>query len=415
MQKIDSINQLNWQDYIQENNLVVWGQAQSEPLTLTRHLMQNRHRLKPFKVFLGISNYGTCQTEHTDKIQFQSYCGAGTNRLLAKEKKLDIIPNHYSNFPQNIRADVVLIQISKPNALGQFSFALGQDYTADLIKNARVVIAEVNHQLPWVYSDLLLNYSDIDVMIETNREFEIEDNFKISEINQSIALKVAGIIPNDSTLQIGIGSLPEAVLSALEHHKNLGIHSGIISDGVAKLMQSGVINNSKKKIDTGYTVTGLINGSLDLHHFVDQNPLVQLRSTSYTHQANVLSVIDNLVAVNSAIEVDLTGQVNAEVANGNYVGGVGGALDFIRAANQSKFGFSIIALPSSGKNFSRIVSKLNGPVSTPRSDAAFFVTEYGVADLRGLSIAERAKKMIEIAHPDYREHLIADAKKNSII
>ena len=204
-------------------------------------------------------------------------------------------------------------------------------------------------------------------------------------------------------------------MGALEHHKNLGIHSGIISDGIAKLMQHGVINNLKKKIDTGYTVTGLINGSSDLHHFVDQNPMIQLRSTSYTHQANVLSEIDNLVTVNSAIEVDLTGQINAEVANGIYVGAVGGAIDFIRAANQSKYGYSIIALPASGKNFSRIVSKLNGPVSTPRSDAAIFVTEYGCADLRGLSIAERANKMIEIAHPDYREQLIADAKKNSII
>lgn len=415
MHSINDVSQLNWQNYIQENDLVVWGQAQTEPLTLTRHLMQQRHSLKPFQVFLGISNYATCQVEHADQIQFLSYCGAGSNRLLAKSQKLNIIPSHYSNFPVQLKADIVLIQVSKPNALGQFSFGLGQDYPADLIKNARIVIAEVNYKLPWVYSDYFLTKNDFDVMIETDREINDKENLDTSEINQNIALKVATLIPNGSTLQIGIGNLPEAVLSALKHHQNLGIHSGIISDGVARLMQSGVINNLHKKIDTGYTVTGLINGSPDLHQFVDQNPTIQLRSTSYTHQAQVLSQIDNLVAVNSAIEIDLTGQVNAEIAAGTYVGAVGGAIDFIRAANQSKLGCSIIALPSSGKNFSRIVSKLNGPVSTPRSDAGIFVTEYGVADLRGLTIPERARKMIEIAHPDFRAQLTAEAQYISII
>lgn len=415
MHSINDVSQLNWQDYIQENDLVVWGQAQAEPLTLTRHLMQQRHCLKPFKVFLGISNYATCQVEHTDHIQFLSYCGAGSNRLLAKAKKLDIIPSHYSSFPQNIHANVLLIQVSKPNELGQFSFGLGQDYPADLIKNARLVIAEVNHALPWVYSDYLPTKNDFDVVLDTYRVIHDEEKLETSEINQNIAQRIATLIPNGSTLQIGIGNLPEAVLTALKHHQNLGIHSGIISDGVAKLMQSGVINNLHKKIDTGYTVTGLINGSPDLHQFVDQNPTIQLRSTSYTHQAHTLSKIDNLIAVNSAIEVDLTGQINAEIVNGTYVGAIGGAIDFIRAANQSKLGCSIITLPSSGKSFSRVVSKLNGPVSTPRSDAGIFVTEYGVADLRGLTISERVRKMIHIAHPDFRAQLTAEAQQISII
>lgn len=414
MQRINALSQLNWQEIIQENDLVIWGQAQAEPLTLTRHLMQQRHLLKPFKIFLGISNYGTCQIEHTDKIQFQSYCGAGSNRFLAKENKLNIIPTHYSHLTKVLNPDVVIVQVSAPNKLGQYSLGLGQDYIYDFIHKAKVVIAEINTSLPWTFSEHYLTDADFDVTLKTSRTIDFEP-VPYSSINQKIAQYVAELIPNGATLQIGIGSLPETILSALQSHKDLGIHSGIISDGVAKLMKTGVITNSQKKVDTGYTVTGLINGSNELHQFVDHNPQIQLRPASYTHNPFVLSLIDNLVSINSAIEVDLTGQVNSEVAGGTYVGAVGGAIDFIRAANQSKFGYSIIALPSAGKNFSRIVSNLNGPVSTPRSDAAIFVTEYGVADLRGLTIAERAQMMIQIAHPDFRAQLTEEAKKISII
>lgn len=415
MQRIHDLSQLDWGQYIRENDLVLWGQAQAEPLTLTRHLMQNSEKIKKFRVFLGISNFATCTPEHSDYIDFSSYCGAGSNRLLAKSRQLEIIPSHYSTLCKILHPDVVIIQLSAPNEQGQYSFALGQDYPADLIRHARTVIAEVNINLPWTYSSHYLTEQDLDVIYESNHKFEIEKIAEPNSISTQIATHVASLIPNGATLQIGIGSLPETVLNALSHHQNLGVHSGIISDGIARLMQLGVINNSKKAIDTGTTITGLINGSDQLHHFVHLNPNIQLRASSYTHNPQILSKLDNLVTVNSAIEVDLTGQVNAEIANGTYVGAVGGALDFIRAANQSTHGCSIIALPSAGKNFTRIVSQLNGPVSTPRSDAGIFVTEYGIADLRGLSLSARAKKMITIAHPDFREQLTAEAQTLSII
>lgn len=415
MQRIYDLSQLDWGQYIQENDLVLWGQAQAEPLTLTRHLMQNRGKIKNFQVFLGISNFSTCTVEHSDYIKFSSYCGAGSNRLLAKSKQLEINPSHYSTFCKILHPDVVIIQLSAPNEQGQYSFALGQDYPADLVHKARTVIAEVNTDLPWTYASHYLTDKDLDIVYEINRKFENEITVEPNSINTQIAAHVASLIPNGATLQLGIGTLPETVLSALSQHQNLGVHSGIIGDGVAKLMKLGVINNSKKAIDTGITITGLINGSEQLHDFVHLNPKVQLRASSYTHHPKTLSQLDNLVAVNSAIEVDLTGQVNAEIANGTYVGAVGGALDFIRAANQSTHGCSIIALPSAGKSFTRIVSKLSGPVSTPRSDAGIFVTEYGIADLRGLNLSARAKKMISIAHPDFREQLTAEAKTLSII
>ncbi|WP_312159011.1 acetyl-CoA hydrolase/transferase C-terminal domain-containing protein [Acinetobacter sp.] len=414
MKKISDLSALDWKKYIQPNDLVVWGQAQAEPLSLTRHLMQHRHQLACFKVFLGISHYATCGVEHTDVINFGSYCGAGSNRALAKANQLDIFPSHYSTLSNLLHPDVVLIQVSKPNALGQYSFGLGQDYIADMLKKARTVIAEVNHSLPWVYGSDYLTEQDFDILVESDCQHHLESSNDRSEVNKTIADKVAALVANGSTLQMGIGTLPEAVLKALASHKNLGVHSGIIGDGIAELMQKGVINNSEKKIDTGYTVTGLINGSVQLHDYVNQNPNIQLRPTSYTHHPDVLGQIDNLVSINSAIEVDLSGQINAEVANGTYVGAVGGAIDFIRAANQSVKGCSIIALPAAGKNFSRIVFSLSGPVSTPRSDAGIFVTEYGVADLRGLSLQQRAQKMITIAHPEYRAQLMSQAQQLSI-
>ncbi|MGE8540602.1 acetyl-CoA hydrolase/transferase family protein [Acinetobacter sp. ANC 3813] len=415
MQRIHDLSQLDWERYIQEDDLVLWGQAQAEPLTLTQNLMQNCHKISNFSVFLGISNFATCSPEHAAYIDFSSYCGAGSNRLLAKSKQLEIIPSHYSAFCKILWPDVVIIQLSAPNERGQYSFALGQDYPADAIRHARTVIAEVNANLPWTYASDYLTEQDLDLVYESNRKFTAETAAEPNSMNTQIAAHVASLIPNGATLQIGIGTLPETVLNALSHHQNLGIHSGIISDGVAKLMQSGVINNSQKAIDSGITITGLINGSEQLHDFVNLNSNIQLRASSYTHNPQVLSQLDNLIAVNSAIEVDLTGQVNAEIANGTYVGAVGGALDFIRAANQSAHGRSIIALPSAGKNFTRIVSQLSGPVSTPRSDAGFFVTEYGIADLRGLSLSARANKMISIAHPDFREQLTAEAKSLSLI
>ena len=416
MQKIKNIEQLQWEQFIQKDDLVIWGQAQAEPVSLTQSLMQNRQQLPPFQVFLGISHYATCQVEHTDCIRFRSYCGAGSNRLLTQANKLDILPLHYSTLAKNLHADVVLVQVSTPDEHGHYSFGLGQDYLADLISSARVVIAEVNTNIPWVYSDQYLLENDFDLILESARTIEKEKSpTHINETNQKIAQYVAELIPNGSTLQIGIGVLPETVLKQLEHHQDLGVHSGIISDGIAYLMQLGVINNRLKKIDTGVTITGLIDGSSSLHHFVHQNSHIELRTTSYTHHPQTLAQIDNLVAINSAIEVDLTGQINAEVANGTYVGAVGGALDFIRAANQATHGLSIIALPAAGKNFSRIVSQLNGPVSTPRSDAGIFVTEYGVADLRGLSLQQRVEKMIGIAHPNYREQLHLNAQQLSLI
>lgn len=410
MPEIQNFDTLDLSQYIQAGDTVIWGQAQAEPLSLTENLIQNRKKIGQFQIFLGIAQYPSCSLASTDYIQYLSYCGAGYNRLLAEKNALEILPVHYSTLPHLMQQgclniDVVLIQVSAPNASGQYSYSLAHDYLKFALQHARIVIAEVNALAPWVYADEYLSADDFDVIVHTKREIMGETPALISPVNQRIADRVAEYIEDGATLQLGIGVLPNAIMQALNHHRHLGIHSGIIGDGVAVLMQQGVITNEKKNIDQGKTVTGLISGSSEMHRFVHQNPDILLRGTDYTHNAQRLSHLNQFTAINSAIEVDLTGQVNAEIANRRYVGAVGGALDFVRAANQSQGGVSIIALPASGKNFSRIVSQLQGPVSTPRSDVGIIVTEYGAADLRGLSIRQRVEKMLLITDPQFRTSL----------
>jgi acetyl-CoA hydrolase len=210
--------------------------------------------------------------------------------------------------------------------------------------------------------------------------------------------------------------LPDAVLQALGDRRDLGVHSGALGDGIVDLMRRGVITNARKALDPGRTVGGALLGTRKLFDFARDSRDIWLRSVEHTHDPRVLAQIPKFVAINSAIEVDLTGQVNAEVANGSYLGAVGGAPDFVRAANQSPGGVSLIALPSSvGTRASRIVGRLSGPVATPRAEAGVFVTEYGAADLRGLTLAQRIPRMISIAHPAFREGLERTAREQGLL
>jgi len=392
----------------------MWGQANAEPLALTRALMQQRQRIGNFRVFLGITDSDTCRPEHADCIEFLSYCGSGENRALAKAGALQILPSHYSEFPNLIRqgllqVDVLMLQLAPADALGRYSLGLAHEYLLPALEKDRLVIAEVNQACPWTYGERYLHANELDLIVHTNRPPLQSRAIAPGPVERDIAQRVAERIQHGSTLQLGIGAMPEAVLQALHGHRELGVHSGTIGDGVAELMQRGVITNSRKRLDKGVTVAGVLMGSEALHRFAHGNPSIRMRSTAYTHCAQTLAAQHQFVAINSAIEVDLTGQINAESVGDNYIGALGGAVDFLRGARQSRGGLPVIALPSTAGARSRIVSRLSGPVSTPRSDAGLIVTEYGVADLRGLSLSQRARCMIEIAHPDYREQLKRDA------
>lgn len=399
---------------VRHGDTVLWGQANAEPLPLTRALMNQRHRVGRFQVMLGITDSDTCRPEHADCVDFLSYCASGANRTLAKAGVLDILPCHYSQFPQmirdrSLRVDVLMLQVSPPDEQGRYSLGLAHEYLLPALETARVIIAEVNQACPWTYGERYLYESDLDVVLHSNRPPLESAPVQPGPVEQAIARRVAECIEDGSTLQLGIGAIPEAVLQALDGHQALGVHSGTIGDGVVRLIQRGVITNARKTLDKGVTVAGVLMGSRELHRFAHRNPLIQMRSTDYTHAPQVLAGQDRLVAINSAIEVDLTGQINAESAAGNYVGALGGAVDFLRGARLSRGGLPIIALPSTAGQRSRIVTQLNGPVSTPRCDAGLIITEHGVADLRGLSLRQRALRMVEIAHPDFREQLEREA------
>jgi acyl-CoA hydrolase len=396
---------------IRPGDTVAWGQSNAEPVPLTQMLLEQRHSIGKFRVFLGASTHDTCLPEHADCIDFVSYCGTASNRALAKAGVLDILPCHYSQFPEMFESgqfpiDVLLLQLAPPDSQGRYSLSVAHEYLIPALERARFIVAEVNEQAPWTYGERYLRDDDIDFILLTSRPLPDSSPNSASATDQAIAKFTAGLIEDGATIQLGLGAIPEAILGCLADHRNLGIHSGTIGDKVADLMESGVINNAHKSIDRGTTIAGVMMGGCRIHEFAHRNDAVQFRSTRYTHDPNVLASIDRFVAINSAVEVDLSGQINAEIAGGVYVGAVGGALDFLRGARRSHGGVPVIALPSTaGKGASRIVASLSGPVSTPRSDAGIVVTEYGVADLRGLTLRQRRARMLAIAHPDHRDAL----------
>ena len=368
---------------IRPGDALLWGQACAEPQTLIEALVAQRARLSGCRAFVGSSYSGIVRPEHADHLRLSSYCGTGTNRALAEAGVLDILPAPYSQLGALLRerrlaCDVVLLQVSPPNARGEYSLGLGVEYLAPAMEVARAVIVEVNDRVPWTYTEPLLRRDDFDLIVESSRApVELAAGVP-GELEQRIAQQAAALVPDNATVECGIGTLPNAILAALAGRR-LGYHSGVIAENV-------------RLLDPGRCVGGALMGTRALFDWARENPRVQLASSDVTHGAASLARIARFVAINSAVEVDFTGQVNGELARGSYVGAVGGALDFVRAANQSPGGMSLVALPAA-----RVVERISGPVSVPRSEAALFVTERGVADLRGCTLAERERRMRSIS------------------
>lgn len=403
-----SLEDLDLAGLVRPGALIVWGQGAAEPLALTERLMEHRHAIGDMKVFIGASLTDTVNPAHADAVHFMSYCAMGKNRELAKANGLNILPSHYSGLSEQLAdLDVLMLQVAEGPVPDTFSFSVAHEYLVPLLKSAKLVIAQINDQAPWTYGEQLITRDEIDYAVRVSRPLPELLSTRASEVEQAIAKNVCALIEDRSTLQLGIGALPAAILGGLRSHRHLGIHSGTIGDEVAELTERGVITNACKRIDTNVTIAGVMLGGRRIHEFADRNPRVQFRSTAYTHNLAVIGQLERFVALNSAIEVDLSGQINSEVAGGRYVGAVGGAMDFIRGAHLSHGGLPIIALPSTamGGAVSRIVECLSGPVSTPRADAGIIVTEHGVADLRGRTLKQRRELMLSIAHPAFRNEL----------
>lgn len=396
--------------WIEPGDTVLWGQSHAEPTTLVRALVAQRQRIGRLRLFLGIGLGSLLAPAHADAFEMLAYCATGSNRPLADAGVLDIVPAHYSQLPRLIRqgplrVDVLLLQVAGPDALGRYSLGMAREYLVDALDTARVVIAEVHPEAPWTYGGPYLHASDIDLLVASADPFPAGKPASPGPVEAAIGRHVAAFVEDGATLQTGIGAIPDACLAALRGRRELGVHSGSLGDGVAELQEAGVVTNGCKSIDAGITVGGVLIGGERLRRFAHRNPSLELRGTDYTHDPRVLAGIDRFVAINSAIEVDVTGQVNAERAGGRYVGAVGGIVDFLRAAQASRGGVPIVALPSTAGTRSRIVASLSGPVTVPRSDSCVIVTEHGSADLRGLSLSQRVARMIAVADPAHRERL----------
>jgi 4-hydroxybutyrate CoA-transferase len=306
--------------------------------------------------------------------------------------------------------DVVLMQVAPPDEHGYLSMGTCVDCSLTAARTGKVVIAEVNDRMPRTYGDCILHVRDIDILVETSRPLlELPKEVYNDEAHLRIAEHVADLVPDGATLQLGIGGIPEAVLNCLGDHRNLGLHSELLSDGIIPLIENGVINGARKTLHPGKAVVGFILGTQVLVDFIRDNFFFEFHPIAYTNDPFVIAKNDRMVAINSAIQVDLTGQVCADSIGTRPYSGVGGQADFIRGAARSKGGKPIIALPSTAKHgaISRIATVLDpgAGVVTSRADVHYVVTEYGVAYLHGKSIRQRSEALISIAHPKFRNDL----------
>jgi acyl-CoA hydrolase len=403
---------LDFAQLIRAGDTVGWAEATAEPVWLTRLLHAQAPRCPPFRLFFVLTFASDFAADHPN-VTVTALGGGSAGRRFFASGADHVIPANVSSLCDLIaagrpRVDVVLLQVTGPDAAGNYNAGLGIECLREMMAAARLVVAQVNPALPWTTGDTLIAPGMIDLLVPVEHPVLELAARAIGPVERAIAGHVARLVPDRATIELGIGLIPEAVTAALAGKRGLGIHSGAIGDGVAELMRAGIVDNRHKEIDPDVTVTLMLMGTSRLYDFADRNPLIAIRSPRYTHDALVLGHFRRFVAINSALEIDLTGQVNAETAQGRNIGLTGGQMDFVRAANRAPEGRSIIALPSTSRDrrHSRIVAKLaDGIVTTPRAEADCIVTEHGIAELQGRTLAERARALLAIADPAFRLEL----------
>ncbi|MEG6584782.1 acetyl-CoA hydrolase/transferase family protein [Dendrosporobacter sp. 1207_IL3150] len=400
---------------VKSGDRVVIGHACGEPQTLVEAMVKRAPELHDVEIVhmvaMGKAKYAQPGMEASFRHN-ALFVGASTRKAV-EEKRADYTPCFFSEVPRLFRdkllpVDVALLQITPPDQDGYCSYGLSVDYTQPAAESAATVICQINSNLPCT-GGAKIHLDNINYIVEQTEPLIELKPPQIGEIERKIGEHVASLIPDGATLQLGIGAIPDAVLLFLGDKKNLGIHSEMFSDGVVFLAESGVITNQKKNINTGKFIATFLMGTQKLYDFVNNNHAVEMRSVDYVNDPYIVGQHDNMISINSAIQVDLMGQVNAEMIGTKQFSGIGGQVDFVRGASRSLGGKSIIALPATAANgkISRIAAELDcgAAVSTSRNDVHYVVTEYGVAELRGKSLRERARALIAIAHPDFRAAL----------
>ncbi|MFX0037248.1 MAG: acetyl-CoA hydrolase/transferase family protein [Candidatus Hermodarchaeota archaeon] len=401
---------------INSGNRVVFGHAAGEPIILVDELVIQKNRLRNVEIvhMVPLRECQYCLPEMKKHFYHNSlFAGPGTRQAI-KEGRADYTPVYFSEIPRLFRdnilpVDIALIQLTPPDENGNMSFGVSVDYTVQAAKSAKIVIAEVNKQMPRTYGESI-NISEIDYIVETDRPLIELSPPKITDVEEKIGRNIAELVPDHANLQLGIGGIPDAALKFLQEKSDLGIHTEMFSDGVVDLYKKGIITNKYNNVNPGKFTATFLMGTKKLYRFVDDNPKVEMHTVDYTNNVMIAGKVNKLISINSALQVDLFGQVCADTLGYQQYSGVGGQVDFVRASSLSPGGKSIIALPSANKegSISRIVPQLNegACVTTSRNDVHYIVTEYGIADLRGKTTRERANLLINISHPNFREQLI---------
>lgn len=400
---------------IQSGDRVFIHSVAAAPLTLIQAMVKRAPELKNVEL-VHLHTEGTApyaSPEYLDSFKINCLFVGANVRKAFDYGQADYIPVFLSEVPSLFRKrvlplQVALIQVSPPDRHGFCSLGVSVDTTRAAIEMADYVIAQVNPNMPRTHGDSLIHHENIQVAVEVDTPLIEIPQCELSEEERAIGRNCASLIEDGATLQMGIGAIPDAVLAALTQHKDLGIHTEMFSDGLLPLVEKGVITGKKKHSHPGKIVSTFVMGSKRLYNFIDDNPQVVLLDVAYVNNTEVIRRNPKVTAINSAIEVDITGQVCADSIGTRHYSGVGGQMDFIRGASLSEGGKPIIALPSvTNKGISRIVPylKQGAGVVTTRAHMHYLVTEYGVANLYGKNLRQRAKALIEIAHPDHRESL----------
>lgn len=399
-------------DAVPHRGRIAVGHSAGEPIPLVEMLSSEAAEIAPERTFVGLGLAESIAAESSAVLRLTALGGAGSTGRFFRAGRLAVLLSHYSEVPRLIRSgrlafDVALLQLS-PVEGGAYNLGVMGDYLATVAATAPRIIAEVNDRMPRTFGDTDVPEERVDAFLHTSRPLLEQPPARIGDLEREIARRVAAMVPDGATIQIGLGAIADAVLRGLRDKRDLGVHTGVIGDAIVDLVEAGVVTGRRKERDEGLVVTGSLLGTQRVYRWADRNPNLRVRGADYTHSAAVLADLEALISINSAVEVDLTGQTNAEVIGSNHIGLIGGHADFVRAGAASPGGRSIVALPSTaaGGRRSRIVAKLeSGVVTTSRADIDTVVTEYGAAELRGRTIEERARSLIAIAHPDFRAEL----------
>lgn len=406
---------------IEPGNRVYLGGGAGVPQVLVRAMVDQSH-LRDVEV-VHMLHFGPApyvEPAHAERFRHNALFIGHNVRSAVQAGRADFTPIFLSEIPalfrsQTLPVDVALVQVSPPDEHGFCSFGVEVGCTKPAADAARLVIAEVNRQMPRTLGDSFMHVRDIDIFVEVDYPIPEAPQGGASPVHQRIGEIIAQMIPDGATLQMGIGSIPDAVLANLYGHKDLGIHTELFSDGVVDLVEEGIITGARKSLHPGKLVAGFLFGSRRLYDFIADNPFVEMHPTDYVNDPFIIARNERMISINSAIEVDLTGQVAADAIGPKFYSGVGGQVDFVRGAGRSKGGKAIIALPSTAKGgaLSRIVPTLKqgAGVTTSRNDVRYVVTEHGIADLYGKSIRQRAQALIAIADPAFRDELTRQARE----